>query len=446
MNLERRLCCVTLLGDVCQQREVGCRAALIPIVNKNQKSAMNIFKKFVEGVTNITNDVAEGVSSVINEAENVGSDAAGEVKEFGTTTFNGVGSLGFGISGRTLGATPNKASIEQQAYQFIHENKTRLQEIVRELKSLQQLGNQGPLANIERHINNGDDVQTAQPALTQLGQSSQVNNATDSAKKINSNYKSMTIQASLELNLVYGGTVATGFAIPIGGVDALAVPVTSLEWDIGVQLGLTPGITFGFFKDIPRKLAGESRVVSVSAAFIIGANLSFYFNENWDGLQGVVVTAITGTGLEFAFHGESHTMYGIAGPAGYIATKLPTLIKESGQHAIYLIDDKDERRWVPDPLTLKNLSSLGYEPGSVVTVGQADVLSYEEGQKIPSLKDGNVYQGVGRRKVFIMEEQKKRWISGAAIFSQMGLNQNDIQKISAADLDRIPTGTKITSV
>lgn len=121
-------------------------------------------------------------------------------------------------------------------------------------------------------------------------------------------------------------------------------------------------------------------------------------------------------------------------------TNFPVLepkLKSEG-HAVYIIMD-GERRWIPNPDTL---FGLGYNWGSVEAITNEEKARYPMGSPFPSLTNGNIYKGTSNH-VYLMQNKKRCWITSSAVFNRMGLQWDDLQRISDKDLMLILEGEDI---
>jgi hypothetical protein len=111
------------------------------------------------------------------------------------------------------------------------------------------------------------------------------------------NFHSASLQIAEEANMVAGATLAKGFSIPYNGADGPTMRLSSIEFDVGVQVGMSKGVVLGFWKNRSDELAGEGYFYSISGSFKVGVGLVIYYDTKWN-FQGIVVGPVTGASVE----------------------------------------------------------------------------------------------------------------------------------------------------
>lgn len=110
------------------------------------------------------------------------------------------------------------------------------------------------------------------------------------------------------------------------------------------------------------------------------------------------------------------------------------IVRASNTHAVYLIEEQ-KRRHIPNPETL---FALGYDWDALKCFPSNVINKRPAGEAIPSRKNGSLLRA--SRKVYVMQDGSRHWVTGVDAFNRRNYDWNAIQNISVADLDKIPEG------
>jgi len=108
------------------------------------------------------------------------------------------------------------------------------------------------------------------------------------------------------------------------------------------------------------------------------------------------------------------------------------LLRQQGDEKVYLISESGFKRHIPSPSVF---SSYGFDWNDIAVVPSIEVQSYPESHLI---------REEGDSKVYLIENNTKRWIETAGVFNSQGLNWNEVQVVNSEDINFFQIGVTIT--
>ena len=126
-------------------------------------------------------------------------------------------------------------------------------------------------------------------------------------------------------------------------------------------------------------------------------------------------------------------------PAAAIVQKYPdgSFLRAEGGKKVYLIEN-NKKRWIASAAVF----SSRYSWKDIQTVFSGDLDDFEFGEKINKLADGSLIKG-GSAKVYLIASGRKKWIADAFTFNKRGYRWENIHQISDEDLSGYPDGEDI---
>jgi hypothetical protein len=118
-----------------------------------------------------------------------------------------------------------------------------------------------------------------------------------------------------------------------------------------------------------------------------------------------------------------------------------TVVRQSDRPEVWKIEN-NSRRWVPDPETLNTLGGWGVV--KVLPFGQ--VIENPIGPMIPSAiqpykwDDGSLIAAWPDPRVYVMEGNRRRWITSPQVMTDRGYDWAQIQPISSMEMNAIAEG------
>ncbi len=116
-----------------------------------------------------------------------------------------------------------------------------------------------------------------------------------------------------------------------------------------------------------------------------------------------------------------------------------TLLQDSITGAVYKLEDNKIR-----PITSYTALLANYDPSRIIVVDSSVIERYSEGDPI-MVPRFILVQGPNGGIYLIDSEHKKRAITSAEVFRQLGYNPEEVLPINQADLDAIPSNPPITA-
>ena len=101
--------------------------------------------------------------------------------------------------------------------------------------------------------------------------------------------------------------------------------------------------------------------------------------------------------------------------------------------------ENGKKRWIASAAVF----SSRYNWNDIQIVISSDLASFEFGEKINKLANGFLIKG-SSEKVYLIENSKKRWIANAFTFNQRSYRWKDIYQISDSELNNYPAGGDIS--
>jgi len=165
---------------------------------------------------------------------------------------------------------------------------------------------------------------------------------------------------------------------------------------------------------------GKKRWVDSSAAFVLNG-------YQWDD-----VILVVSDELKLYESGENISVSDLKDDG--------SLIKGTGDK-VYLIEG-GEKRWIT---TLQTFIFNEYSWEKVITVFDEELDLYPDGKNIyaPNIKSGDLVKINDDEKIYLIENNKKRWITTDEVFVLRGYNWKDIVIISEKELDMYTEGREI---
>ena len=161
--------------------------------------------------------------------------------------------------------------------------------------------------------------------------------------------------------------------------------------------------------------------------WIINANIFESRGLNWEKIQ-----IITSDDLAQFQLGSNIETY----PSG-------SLLQARGESRVYLISGS-EKRWI---VTAEIFNNLGYKWDNIRLVDLKDLDKHEEGESINKVEPGTYFDGVLLKgsgdQIYVVENNKRRWIPSVEIFENNGYSWLNIKIISDQELNDIQLGENI---
>jgi hypothetical protein len=126
---------------------------------------------------------------------------------------------------------------------------------------------------------------------------------------------------------------------------------------------------------------------------------------------------------------------------------MDSLIKPATRPEVFVVRD-GQRHWIPDPQTLTSQWSWS----QVRTLPNAEVYAIPMGDPIPSVAtgrqfpDGALVVAPPDPPIYVILNGVRRWIPDPPTFNARGYDWNDVEVVSATELNLIPQGPPIPSV
>ncbi|GEM_PF-6791068 len=159
---------------------------------------------------------------------------------------------------------------------------------------------------------------------------------------------------------------------------------------------------------------------------------------NMMGLNSAMIQSVTPADLQAIPAGDPLPSRFV--PGGSLGER--ALYRQIGDPSVYVIINQI-RRGIPNPETLL---AMGYNWGHVKEITAQVMNSLPKGDNVPNRANGMLVQVNGQPAVYLMESGLRRPIPDAETFNALKLNWNNIQKITQADMNEIPSGPAIPSV
>jgi len=118
-------------------------------------------------------------------------------------------------------------------------------------------------------------------------------------------------------------------------------------------------------------------------------------------------------------------------------------LRASNDSKIYFIEN-NQKRWIP---TGEIFIANGYSWSSVNVVGASVLAQFTTGADILSLPypNGSIVKASSSDKIYLIQNNQKRWITNIAAFLAYGLKPNSQKIISQSDLNKYTNGSDITT-
>lgn len=93
--------------------------------------------------------------------------------------------------------------------------------------------------------------------------------------------------------------------------------------------------------------------------------------------------------------------------------------------------ENQAKRWIPDAETF---AACGYGWNRIVRVGQQELLNYADGESVtdPAFSDGTLIRGKDSPKIYVLMGGLRRWITGPEAFNRNGFDWGRVVEVSAA--------------
>lgn len=124
--------------------------------------------------------------------------------------------------------------------------------------------------------------------------------------------------------------------------------------------------------------------------------------------------------------------------SSYITYPNLTLLQDSTNGSVYKIEDGELR-----PITSYTALLANYDPSKIITVDEATLNRYDEGDPI-SFPKFILVQGPTGGIYLIDQDHKRRAITSAEIFHRLGYNPEEVLPISSDDLAAVPENPPLT--
>lgn len=104
------------------------------------------------------------------------------------------------------------------------------------------------------------------------------------------------------------------------------------------------------------------------------------------------------------------------------------LLRAIGDYRVYRLEE-GKKSWIK---TAKEFEDCGYNWGNIQEVSPETLASYQ------NIVSSNLLRAIGDKKVYRLENGKKRWIKTAGEFNAAGYNWGDIEEVTTEALDDYP--------
>lgn len=154
------------------------------------------------------------------------------------------------------------------------------------------------------------------------------------------NFQSVSVQIAQEANMGIGATIANGFSMPYNGASGPTKRLASMEFDIGVQVGMSKAPVLGFWKGRSDNLAGDGYFYSVSVAASAGMGLTVYYDTSMN-FQGFVIGPVAGAGIEASvgWSTNAHQIMNFSHGVLHIAGKAADFLRNIGREVSTFVDE-----------------------------------------------------------------------------------------------------------
>lgn len=184
---------------------------------------------------------------------------------------------------------------QQAGKSFVSENSEVLAQIVNIFSSMTNTGWDDELINGVESLNSSVPPNARMAALLNGILNGPLSGIKDIIGRID-NFQSVSVQIAQEANMIIGATIANGFSMPYNGASGPTIRLSSMEFDVGAQIGMSKAPVLGFWKGRSDNLAGDGYFYSISGSASVGIGVTVYYDTKMN-FQGFAIGPVVGGGV-----------------------------------------------------------------------------------------------------------------------------------------------------